>query len=129
MPATYWTYDELENFDNAREVELITRRRDGSSRPAVTIWIVRVRDDLYIRSWRGARADWFRAVEARPEAHISRGFVDKDVVLIADHVSDDEVDEAYRRKYGGSSKYADAMVAPEARVTTLRLVPHEHGLR
>jgi hypothetical protein len=52
--------------------------------------------------------------------------VDADVVLEdADHAFDDEIDGAYRRKYGWSSNAVERITSPEARLTTLRLVPSE----
>jgi hypothetical protein len=50
---TTWTSDELDNIGNADELQLTTRRPDGSLRNPVTIWVVRHGDDLYIRSYRG----------------------------------------------------------------------------
>ena len=41
----------------------------------------------------------------------------------ADHDLDDEIDEEYRRKYGRSSAAVDHITSPEARSTTIRLVP------
>jgi hypothetical protein len=50
--------------------------------------------------------------------------VSKDVALLAagDEV-DDAVDAAFRERYGRYTAYVEPMVAPQARATTLRLVP------
>jgi hypothetical protein len=122
---TAWTSEELERIGGADELELAARRSDGKPRRPVTIWVVRVRDDLYIRSWRGAGASWFHAAKARPEAPISAAGVERDVAFLdADDEINDDVDAAYRTKY---QRYADGyvgpMIAPEARATTLKLVP------
>ena len=82
------------------------------------IWIVRVGDRLYIRSYRGAGARWFRRVSQGHAARIGG----RDVELVASHEEDDAIDDAYRAKYG-HSVYADAMVAEEARATTLLVSP------
>jgi hypothetical protein len=50
--VTGWTRAELTAIGDANEID-ITTPRDGTPRPAVTIWIVRVEDDLYVRSIRG----------------------------------------------------------------------------
>jgi hypothetical protein len=41
----------------------------------------------------------------------------------ADHDLDGEIDEEYRRKYGRSSTAVDHITSPNARSTTIRLVP------
>ena len=47
----------------------------------------------------------------------------KDVTLSEAGDDNDAVDAAYRTKYGRHSGYVEPMVGPEARATTLRLVP------
>ena len=85
---------------------------------------MRVADALYVRSWRGDVGRWFRAAHASREGHISAGGVSKDVALLAagDEIND-AVDAAFREKYGRCTGYVEPMVAPQARTTTLRLVP------
>ena len=39
----------------ADELQIAARQPDGSLDRYTTIWVVRVGDDLYVRSWRGAR--------------------------------------------------------------------------
>ena len=121
---TSWTADELRRSAAADELELAARRSDGSLRSPVTIWVVRYREDLYVRSWRGTAACWFRAVKAGREGRISAGGVAKDVVFIpvGEEGVNTAVDVAYRSKYG-RSRYATPMVTEPARSTTLKLVP------
>jgi hypothetical protein len=122
---TAWTSDELAKIGNAEELELASRRRDGSLRKPVTIWVVRHGDDLYVRSWRGPTGRWFRGAQQTHEGYIRAGGVDKDVTFVdADDNINDQIDAAYRTKY---RRYADSyvppMISPEARATTLKLVP------
>ena len=127
---TAWTRDELDRIGSADELRLTTVRPDGGLRAPVTIWVVRQGDDLYIRSYRGPGGSWFRHARERREGHIQAGGVDKDVTFAdADHNLDDQIDAAYRatyRRYG--STYVNPMVAPQARATTIRLVPRTDGL-
>jgi len=121
-----WTKDELHKIAAAEDLELASLRRDGTLSNAVTIWVVRVGDDLYVRSWKGNDGVWFRATQARHEGHIKAGGVGKDVTFVAqaDADSNHQIDAAYRTKYrrhGG--RYVDPMVAPTARATTIKLVP------
>jgi hypothetical protein len=122
-PAS-WTDAELDRIGAAEELELATLRRDGTPRDPVTTWVVRHDDDPYVRSWRGRDGGWYRAARARGEGHISAGGVVKEVAFAdADHDLDDEIDVAYREKYGRYASYVGPMIGPEARETTLKLVP------
>ena len=119
---TAWTSDEINTIGAAHEVELATLRPDGTLRKPVTVWVVRVDDDLYLRSWRGPTAAWFRAAQDRGEGHIQAGGVDKDVVFIpAEDDINDQIDAAYRTKYRHSATFVKPMVSSEARATTIRL--------
>ena len=121
-----WTNDELRAIGAAEELELASARRDGTLRNAVTIWVVRVGDDLYVRSWKGDDGAWFRATQARHAGHIGAGGVGKDVTFVpeADAAINKQIDAEYRRKYRShGERYVDPMVAPTARATTIKLVP------
>jgi hypothetical protein len=120
-----WTSDELSKIAAAEELELASARRDGTLRKPVTIWVVRLGDDLYVRSWRGRSAAWFRGTQVRDEGRIWAGGVEKDVTFVdADHDIDDQIDAAYRTKYRRySASLINYMVCPEARSTTIKLVP------
>ena len=121
---TAWTADELARIGAADELEVAARRRNGTLRKPVTIWVVRVGDDLYIRSWRGRAGSWYRTAQDSHEGRISAGGVDKDVAFVdADDAVNDAVDEAYREKYRRYANYVQPMIRPEARATTLKLVP------
>ncbi len=121
-----WTADELDRIGTAEELEIAPRRADGSLRTSLPIWVVRAGDDLYIRSWRGTNGAWFRAAQASRAARIRAGGVDKEVALLdADDGVNDAVDAAFRAKYGRYASHVEPMVGPEARATTLQLVPGE----
>jgi hypothetical protein len=126
---TTWTSEELGKIGAAEELQIAPRRRDGTLRKPVTIWVVRHGDDLYVRSWRGRASAWFRGVQDRHEGHIRAGGVDKDVTFVdADRDINDAVDAAYRAKYRRyADNYVPPMISPDARATTIRLVPHAPG--
>jgi hypothetical protein len=113
-----WTDEELERIGNADELELTARGH------TVTIWVVCVGDHLYVRSWRGPCGSWFTAAQATHVGRISAGGVERAVEFaeVGDGVND-AVDDAYRTKYGRYPSYVEPMVQPEARATTLELVP------
>jgi hypothetical protein len=127
---TAWTAEELDHIAAADELELTALRPDGKPRAPVTIWVVGVGGGLYVRSWRGASGRWFRAVKARPEGHIRAGGVDRDVELVAGEKQlEDAVDEASRTKYARYASYVEPMVSPDARATTLELLPRAGEVR
>ena len=119
--VTTWTSDELDRIGSADELRIASPRADGTLRPYVPIWVVRVGDDLYVRSYRGAAGGWFRHLTDRAEGRIQAGGVERDVTVAT---AAGEVDEAYRGKYGRyGSRLVEPMTAPAARATTLRLAP------
>src|SRR5256885_11214402 len=96
---TTWTTHELDKIDAADELEIASLRPDGTLRNAVTIWVVRLGDDLYVRSVNGRTSSWFRGAQDRHEAHIESGGVEKAVRLVETDDMNDEIDAAYRTKY------------------------------
>ena len=123
---TTWKSDELRKIGAADELEIASVGRDGGLRNRVTIWVVRVGEDLYVRSWKGDGGAWYRATLVRHEGHVKAGGIDKDVTFVteADGGINDRIDAAYRTKYRGhGARYVDPMVAATARATTIKLVP------
>lgn len=122
---TAWTSDELNRIGKAEELRIAPARRDGTLRNPVTIWVVRVGDELYVRSYRGRVSGWFRATQVRHEGRIQAGGIARDVTFVeeADPGVNDKVDAAYRAKYGRYPQYVAPMLTPEVRATTLKLVP------
>ena len=130
MTEAAWTADELDRMGDADELRIAPRRKDGTLRRAVPIWVVRVGDELHVRSCHGDSGGWYRAARATGEGHVSAGGIRKDVALLAAGGEiDDAVDAAFRDKYGRYTGYVEPMLAPQARATTLRLVPRSRGRR
>jgi hypothetical protein len=127
---TTWTMDELNKIGKAEELQIRSLRRDGTLRNPVTIWVVRVGDDLYVRAYKGRTGAWFRGTQTRHVGHIRAGGVDKDVTFVeeSDASVNSQVDAAYRSKYRKySAEYINPMVAPDARSATIKLVPRSTG--
>jgi hypothetical protein len=123
---TTWTKDELDKIAAADELQIASLRPDATLSKPVTIWVVRIGDDLYIRSYKGRGGSWFRAAQAQHAGRIRAGGVEKEVTFVdeTDPGINDEIDAAYRTKYRGySAQYVDPMVAAEARGTRIKLVP------
>jgi hypothetical protein len=96
IPMTTWTREELRKVEAAEELELGSLRRDGTVGSPVTIWVVRVGDDLYVRSWKGRDGAWFRATQTRREGHIKAGGVGKDVSFVAETDADSTIRSTLR---------------------------------
>ena len=123
---TTWTKDELDKIAGADELQITSLRPDATMSKPVTIWVVRIGDDLYIRAYKGRGGSWFRAAQAQHAGRIRAGGVEKEVTFVdeTDPGVNDEIDAAYRTKYRGySAQYVDPMVAAEARGTSIKLVP------
>src|SRR5687768_304735 len=123
---TVWTRDELNKIGNAEELEIASLRSDGTLRKPLPIWVVRVGDELYVRSMNGRTAAWFHGVQTRHEGHIRAGGVDKDVTFVEESDSNinDQIDAAYATKYRRyAASIINHMVSPEVRSATIKLVP------
>lgn len=121
---TAWTSDELTKIGAADEMRLAPVRGDGTQRKPVTIWVIRLGDDLYVRSVSGRAAAWFHGAQDRHEAHIRAGGVDKDVLLVETDDLSDDIDAAYRTKYRRyAANIVNSILTPHARAATLKLVP------
>jgi len=119
-----WIPDELNKIGAADELQIAALRPDGTLRPFTTIWVVRVGDDLYVRSYRGRGSRWFRSVLQRPEGRIRAGGVTREVAFAEPEAADhDAIDQAYWSKYGHyGNAYVDPVVSPNAHTATLQLI-------
>ena len=121
--AAKWTDDELNRIGNASELRIAGRREDGTLRKLVTIWQVRVGNEIFVRSVNGMDASWFRGTQVRGQGRIESGGVTKDVEFVRDDSHDDEIDAAYSSKYGRGSEGVRRITRSIAVDTTLRLEP------
>jgi len=122
-----WTSNELNKIGGAEELQIASLRQDGTLRKWVIIWVVRVDDDLYVRSANGRAGSWFRSAQARHAGRIRAGGIEKDVTLVeeADPGLNDKVDAAYLAKYRRYPQYVAPMVTPQVRAATIKLVPRK----
>lgn len=123
-----WTNDELNKIERAEELQIASLRRDGTLRNPVTIWVVRVRDDIYVRAYKGRTSPWFRGIQTRRQGHIRAGGIEKDVDFVEESDADINhmIDASYLTKYRRYPTYVTPMVTPEARATTIKLVPRDN---
>jgi hypothetical protein len=119
-----WTADELAKIGKADELHISSRRPDGSLRPFVTIWGVRLGDDLYVRSAHGHDNPWFQRALASGEGRVRAGGVERDIGFeVPGSDVDEDVSAAYHAKYDRyGPSIVGTVVSPEAARSTLRLV-------
>jgi hypothetical protein len=125
-----WRADELSTIDGCGEVDIATRRSDGTLRAARIVWIVRHGNAVYVRSVNGTTAAWYRGVQTCHEGKLSAGRLQRGVIFTeaGTHAGEgsglgDALDAAYRAKYGRSSGAVARITADVARATALRVDP------
>jgi len=121
---TTWTDHDLDRIGTAEEVELTSHRNDGSLRPYVTMWVVRVDDDVYVRSAHGPGNGWYRRAIASGTGRIRAGGHEADVEFTtADPGANRAIDAAYHAKYDRyGPRLVGSVVGPDAADVTIRLV-------
>jgi hypothetical protein len=101
--TTSWTNQELERLGDAEELEITSRRQDGSLREYTTLWVVRVGDEIFVRSARGLSGGWYRHAMRAGAGRIRVGDIAYDVAFLEPRNEDSAtVDQAYRVKYSRS---------------------------
>jgi hypothetical protein len=123
-----WAQIELDAIDAAQELALASVRGQGALRRPVTMWVVRMGEEVYVRSVNGRGSAWFRGAQARHEARIRAGGIEKDVSLVETDEAGEQIDAAYQTEYGPRyPTIVPSIVAPHARAATLKLTPREEG--
>jgi hypothetical protein len=120
-----WSGEQLDQIGRSGELQIASRRTDGSLRRSVPIWVVCVDDGVYVRTWYRRTTGWFGHVLDLPQARIRVPGLEIDV-MVADVGRGSaglraNVDAAYRKKYGHFGH--QSMVTDDAAATTLRLDP------
>ena len=119
-----WTPQQARTITNPQEIQVATRRPDGTLRRPTTIWIVRDGDDVFVRSTNGRDAAWFRGAIASGSGQIlARGTAFE--VTFAEAADDDlpRVGAAYRAKYGHYASIVDHLEEDGPRAATLQVNP------
>jgi len=76
-----WRGDQLSRIAGSEELQISTRRPDGTQRRWTPIWVVRVGNALYIRSAGRPGSDWYRHATQRNSGRIRAGGIETDVAL------------------------------------------------
>jgi hypothetical protein len=120
-----WSPGELDRIGRADELQLASRRPDGTLRPFVTMWVVRAGDELYVRSAYGPNNPWYRRATASGTGRIRAGGAERDVTFAqADDGAQGEIDAAYHAKYDRyGPQIVGSVVGEGAHKVTIRLAP------
>jgi len=95
-----WTPQELDRVGQAQELQLASQQRQGGLSQYVTMWVVRVGDNLYVRSAGGPNRPWYRRAHAAGAGRVRAGGIERDVTFgPADAAVQDDIDAAYHAKY------------------------------
>lgn len=117
-----WAADELTQIRQSGEVQVSSRRRDGSYTAGQTIWAVVVGTRVFVRSTDGPDKPWFRAAKTRGAGRLR--FSGREVpVAFRDpaHTDENDIEQTYRAKYRNSwQRSIDRAGSSRA---TLELVP------
>ena len=126
-PTNTWDAEALRRLDGAIEVQVASRRADGSLRRYVTIWTVTVGDGVFIRSAYGTDNPWFRRARTSGTGSIRAGGLERAVTFNVVDPGDAvhrAIDAAYHAKYDQyGPKIVGTVVGAEAAAATFTLVP------
>jgi hypothetical protein len=116
-----FSQDDLARIDSAKTLRIETSKPGGPVHSTI-IWAVVDQGEVFVRSWRGAGARWYREALANPDVAI---VVRKDRT-VARAVPATDADSVARASAGLERKYAGdpavgSMVREEILGTTLRI--------
>ena len=122
---SHWTASQAAAVAGRQEVQVVTRRPDGTLRPPTTIWIVQDDERVFVRSTNGRGAEWFRAATAAGTGQILAGGHTFEVAFseVSDVGDLAAVDRAYRDKYGHYASIVDHLEEVGPRSATLLVEP------
>ncbi|MCO5216682.1 MAG: DUF2255 family protein [Thermomicrobiales bacterium] len=122
---TLWTSAELTTFADQDELHIAAERTDGTLREPRIVWMVRVGDEVYVRSAHGLDGAWYRAVLRTGKGHVSVAGLERDVLYQhAPGHFDAEIDAAFWAKYGRyPAQYVEPVTNDASHETTIRIVP------
>src|SRR4051812_16094991 len=108
MENKKFTAEVLQKIDEANDLHVSPFRADGVTYGTPTwIWSVVVDGEIYVRAYYGQKSKWYQAALIQKAGRIVAAGMTKEVTY--ESVTGDfneQVDEAYRKKYAGESYLA-----------------------
>ena len=111
-----FTDEELELIDRAKEVRIETSKPGGPVHRTI-IWAVVDGGEVFIRSWRGPTARWYREAIANPDIaiHVAKLRLPARVVHATDPDSVARTSAGLERKYAGNPATPSMVVRRDPR--------------
>jgi hypothetical protein len=116
-----YTQDELDLIDRTEEVEIETSDAAGAMRRTI-VWAVVDDGSVFIRSYRGPHARWYREALANPSValHVDGRRLPVRAIPAPDSASIERTSAGFVRKYAGDPAMK-SMIRPEVLDLTFRL--------
>jgi hypothetical protein len=124
---TAWNQEQLKQIATSDDLHISPLREDGATYGTPTwIWSVALDDALYVRGYNGQSSTWYQAAVRQKAGRIIAAGITKEVTFEpVDGPINDQIDAAYRAKYG-NSPYLQPMISARARfAATIRIMPRE----
>ena len=119
-----WSKDELQKISETDDLHIAPLREDGVTHGTPTwIWSVSVNGNLYARAYNGSASSWYKAAIRQKAGRITAAGSQWDVTFaVADATLTQQIDDAYKTKYG-SNPYLASMIGDKARSATVTIFP------
>jgi len=116
--------EQLRRLDKADELKLASYGQDRSLRPFTTVWVVRLRNGVYLRSAGGPNRPWYKHSMAGGSGRIKSERLDAEAQFESAVLDvSEEIDAADHAKY---DRYGPAIVGhvtgPEGASVTVRVL-------
>ena len=114
-------------LDRLRSGKILGLRAGSQPHRFIGVWVVVVRQRVFVRPWNNRPNGWYRVFLREPEGAIQVGELKRRVRARKARGERlmDAIDLAYRTKYPtpGSRRYVLGLARPRRRATTLELMP------
>lgn len=127
MESVPWNPETLRAIADAVEVDVTPVEADGTRRATRTIWSIGVGDEIYVRSWKGRGAVWFRDALATGQGEIAVTGGGATQLVTFEEVDagasvQTQISATFLSKYAADG-YASAMNEDAPLGATLRVLP------
>ncbi len=122
MSTETLTKEEIIQIAQKDDFHIAPFREDGKTYGTPTwIWSVMVDNNLYVRAYYGTKSRWYQAALKQKAGKIEAAGMVRDVHFepVSGNIND-QIDEAYRKKYS-SSPYLQSMISERAKAATVRV--------
>lgn len=122
--STTLTEQEIRTISQQDDFHIAPFREDGKTYGTLTwIWSVSVNNKLYVRAYYGKNSRWYQSAMKQKAGKIKAAGMEKKVRFEPIEGSiNEEIDQAYRKKYAGSP-YLNSMISERSKAATVQILP------